>query len=307
MKWASMLLTLGLASTAQAQQANHFTYTGELRVGASVVARTTQAPLLGVQLGQGDALEVTLRHEGFTLTAQGTRSGLQMHVHSWTTAHAQGFEMYVPPDARFDVLEGSTERAVIFEDAHLGEARLGAPHALPRWIVEHAQAEDHLYTQCHAVRLYAAPREAGEPLEVPEGMSVYALPPRDGFAEAWVRLDTRWVRGYAREVQCVVEPTGGLGISGEGSFGHFEPPPHVLLPRGLQLVSPAHPRRVVMRVRRPTDAISWGPGMNAESEDGGRIIEEAALMIDLPCGLGEETGHLTFTPSQLVPLGAPRP
>ena len=108
------LLALCVASRARAQHTdNHFVYTGTLFVGESPVARANELPLSRVRFVAGERVEVTVRGEGFTLEAEGTREGLWFYVHRWTLAHARGFQLLVPPDARLVVLEGSRAAAVV--------------------------------------------------------------------------------------------------------------------------------------------------------------------------------------------------
>lgn len=305
------LLALCVASRARAQHTdNHFVYTGTLFVGESPVARANELPLSRVRFVAGERVEVTVRGEGFTLEAEGTREGLWFHVHRWTLAHARGFQLLVPPDARLVVLEGSRAAAVVSPDARFGEITLGRPHALPRWLSERlARAEPP--PSCHGARLYPTPRELGEPTVVEEGLPLY-MPPRErparrdssrddeGLDETWVMLEGRWVRGYARDVRCEPEESGSADLSIAGSSWAPDPPPHVTVPAGLVLVSPSQPTRVVLRVTRALDAIDWGPGWTAANDEG-------AIHLTFPCGLGHLAGRLFFTPTQLVPLGAPHP
>lgn len=312
---AIVLVTIALATIleveAHAQEAapdrgvgaSHFSYTGELRSGGAAVATVAEAPLSRARFRHGDAVDVVVHGEGFTLTAEGTRAGLGFHVHGWTLATVRGFRALVPPDTRLEVREGSTERAVVFPAGSLGEGTLGRAATLPAWLA--TELAEQRMTSCRATRLHPRPHEGegDDALALPEGTSLHVRPATDAsrsrdLDEAWVLLDGLWVRGYARGVACDVEDAGELGMSLAGVSSSTDPPPHVLLPVGLVLVSPAHPERPVLRVSRPVDAIDWGPGWTAANDEG-------ALSIALPCGLGELVGHLRFTPSQLVPRGAP--
>jgi hypothetical protein len=292
---ALVLVTPAARAAAQRADASHFVYTGPLQVGDRVVAQANEAPLSRVRFGADEHVEITVRGAGFTLAAEGTRARLTFHVHVWTAASARGFRVLVPPEARLDVLAGSREDAVVSSDAHLGEITLSGAASLPPWVSSRLAADT--TTRCEATRLHAAPREAEDPLEVPEGLALHTRPARDGFDEAWVMLGGRWIRGYARDIRCQTEDAGEVSFGLAGS-SYSSDPPHVLLPAGLVLVSPSQPERPVLRVTRAVDAIDWGPGWSAASEEG-------AIQLELACGLGDLTGRVTFTPTQLVPRGAP--
>lgn len=290
-----------LASAAQAQstEPSHFTYTGALRALGDVVAQADHVPLRSVRFVDDAHIDVSLLHPSLRFEARGDRAGLQYRVHAWTQARAQGFTVYVAPETLVDVSEGSTSTRVIFAHAQLGEVRLGRAHDLPAWLHAHIDEETRLYTHCEATTLYARATEEGASMAVEVGQTLYTQPPRGGWQETWARIDTHWVRGFARDVHCVSEDvSGGLGMEMSGSSGIMEPPQHVLLPPGLRLVSPLHPRRVVLQVRVPVDVIAWAPGWTAANDEG-------ALMIAFPCGVRDWTGRLTVTSSQLVPEGAP--
>ena len=292
---ASMLL----AHAAQAQEASHFTYTGALRVNGNVVAETDHVPLRNVRLLDGGQIAMSLRHEGLRFEARGDRAGLQFHVHAWTEARAEGFTVFIAPDTRVDVIEGATRERVIFGHAQLGDVTLGRPHALPAWLETHIAEEPRRYTSCQATTLYAHASEESASRAIDAGQTLYTHPARGDWQETWARVETHWVRGFARGVHCEVADIG-LGQSSLLSVSGFsDRPPHVLLPPGLRLVSPMHPGRVVLRVTQPVDAISWGPGWSSANDEG-------ALTIAFPCGMGTWTGHLTIASSRLVPEGAPR-
>ena len=301
------LVVLLLARPAHAQQhaqrePSHFVYTGVLRTQDASVADAAQVPLRSVRF-VGDQVEMSLRHDGLRMHARGEIAGLQFHVHPWTRARAQQFAVYVPPNTFVGVEEGSTESRVVFTHDRLGEVTLGRPAALPAWLADHIAHMDEVYTQCDAATLYPEPREEGETLSTEAGQTLFARPVRGRsqteWQETWARVDSYWVRGFARGVRCDVEPiSGGLGVSGEGTSGFLERPPEVLLPRGLRLVSPAYPARVVLQVSVPVRATSWGPGWTSANDDG-------ALVLALPCGVEGSAGRLVIASSQLVPEGAP--
>lgn len=306
----ALLALLSAASGARAQhdEASHFVYSGPLQVGGSTVAHANEAPLSRVRFGAGERIAVTVRGAGFTLEAEGAREGLSYHVHRWTLASAQGFQIFVPPDARLSVREGSRATAVVSPDVRFGEITLVGPRTLPRWLTDRLSRAEPT-PSCHGARLYPTPRELGEPIVIEEGLPLH-VPPRgrqaradtpraaEGLEETWVMLEGRWVRGYARDVRCEPEEGASADLGIAGSSWASDPPPHVTLPAGLVLVSPSQPTRVVLRVTRPLDAIDWGPGWTAANDEG-------AILIALSCGLGDVVGQLFFTPTQLVPLGAP--
>ena len=301
LRWASLLCLAPLStSVARAQQsASHFTYTGVLRVDGDAVAETHLIPLRSVRFASAGHIEMSLRHEGLRMQARGDSAGLQFHVHAWTSARALGFTVFVAPETLVDVAEGSTSTRVIFSHAQLGDVRLGRAHALPAWLTAHIAGEAQHYTHCDAATLYPQAAEEGEPLPIEVGQTLYTRPARGDWQETWVRVDAHWVRGYARGVHCEAdEISGGLGFSSAGTSGFMASPAHVLLPPGLRLVPPTHPRRVVLRVIAPVDATSWAPGWTSANE-------EAALTIPFPCGVNSHTGLLTIAASQLVPEGAP--
>lgn len=290
-----------VASAAQAQSTgpSHFTYTGALRAPGDVVAEADHVPLRSVRFVDDAYIDVSLLHPGLRLEARGERTGLQYHVHEWTEARAQGFTVYVAPETLVDVVEGSTFTRVIFLQDTLGVVTLGRAHDLPAWLHAYVEQETRLYTHCDATTLYARASEESESWPIEVGQTLYTQPARGGWQEAWARMDTHWVRGFARNVHCEAQDiSGGLGFSAMGGSGFMEPPQHVLLPSGLRLVSPLHPRRVVLRVRVPVDVIAWAPGWTSANDEG-------ALMIAFPCGVPDWTGHLTITSGQLVPEGAP--
>lgn len=290
-----------LASTAEAQsiEPNHFTYTGALYAQGEVVAEAHHVPLRSVRFVDATHIDVSLQHPGLRMEARGERAGLQFHVHAWTEARAEGFTVYIAPETLVDVAEGTTSARVIFTHSQLGEVRLGRAHALPTWLQGHIDEEARVYTHCDATTLYARASEESVSMPLEVGQTLYTRPAHGDWQETWTRIETHWVRGFARGVHCEAEDiSGGLGFSGSGTSGFSERPPHVLLPVGLRLVSPLHPRRVVLRVSAPVDATSWGPGWTAANNEG-------ALSIAVSCGADAWTGHLTITPSQLMPEGAP--
>lgn len=300
MRAALVLLLAGIASTVEAQstEPSHFTYTGALRALGNVVAEADHVPLRSVRFVDDAHIDVSLAHPSLRFEARGDRAGLQYHVHAWTAARAEGFTVYVAPETLVDVAEGTTSTRVIFTHSQLGSVRLGRPHALPAWLQGHIDEEARLYTHCDATTLYARASEESASMPLEAGQTLYTQPAQGDWQETWTRIETHWVRGFARGVHCEAEDISGLGVSGMGVSVEMCGPPHVLLPVGLRLVSPLHPRRVVLRVTAPVDATSWGPGWTS-------VNNEGALMIPFPCGIEAWRGRLTISPSQLVPEGAP--